>query len=321
MHQLETGRRAARRQGGRRHAGPASRQIRAGRLQHPGRPHPSAVRRLRHRLRHGPVPARPCRAQAAPRQGGRAPARARRRRGTATPRRRWRRPDSPPTPFDASLGSIGGGNHFCELQAIEEIVEPEAAAQAGLDRACAPTCSCIPARAGSAMRSCSGSWRQAAARSPRGATPAAPIWRSTTARCAGPRSTGASSRRARRRRSGPMQAARRPQPQPRGVRQRRRPASQGHGALRPRAGADPGLARHAVVSGRAAGAGRPETLASLAHGAGRKYDRASMHGRVRTGKSRPGAARPQSVRRRSSSARTATCWSRKRRRPTRASTA
>ena len=38
------------------------------------------------------------------------------------------------TPFDASLGSIGGGNHFCETQAIEEILAPETAAQAGLDR-------------------------------------------------------------------------------------------------------------------------------------------------------------------------------------------
>jgi release factor H-coupled RctB family protein len=38
------------------------------------------------------------------------------------------------TTFDASLGSIGGGNHFCELQAIEEILIPETAAQAGLDR-------------------------------------------------------------------------------------------------------------------------------------------------------------------------------------------
>jgi len=36
--------------------------------------------------------------------------------------------------FDASLGSIGGGNHFCEIQAIEEILEPETAAQAGLER-------------------------------------------------------------------------------------------------------------------------------------------------------------------------------------------
>jgi release factor H-coupled RctB family protein len=38
------------------------------------------------------------------------------------------------TTFDASLGSIGGGNHFCEIQAIEEILVPEIAAQAGLDR-------------------------------------------------------------------------------------------------------------------------------------------------------------------------------------------
>lgn len=39
-----------------------------------------------------------------------------------------------PTAYDAPLGSIGGGNHFCELQAIEEIFEPEMATQAGLDR-------------------------------------------------------------------------------------------------------------------------------------------------------------------------------------------
>ncbi|KRQ96750.1 peptide chain release factor H [Bradyrhizobium jicamae] len=38
------------------------------------------------------------------------------------------------TMFDASLGSIGGGNHFCEFQAIEEILEPDIAAEVGLDR-------------------------------------------------------------------------------------------------------------------------------------------------------------------------------------------
>ena len=38
------------------------------------------------------------------------------------------------TAFDGSLGSIGGGNHFCEVQAIEEIFEPDTAAAAGLDR-------------------------------------------------------------------------------------------------------------------------------------------------------------------------------------------
>src|SRR6185369_15985363 len=29
------------------------------------------------------------------------------------------------TAFDASLGSIGGGNHFCEVQAVDDILVPE----------------------------------------------------------------------------------------------------------------------------------------------------------------------------------------------------
>jgi release factor H-coupled RctB family protein len=39
----------------------------------------------------------------------------------------------PETPFDAVLGSIGGGNHFCEMQALDEVLEPQIAKQAGLD--------------------------------------------------------------------------------------------------------------------------------------------------------------------------------------------
>jgi release factor H-coupled RctB family protein len=39
-----------------------------------------------------------------------------------------------PTAFDAALGSIGGGNHFCEFQQIEEILAPDIAAEAGLDK-------------------------------------------------------------------------------------------------------------------------------------------------------------------------------------------
>jgi release factor H-coupled RctB family protein len=38
-----------------------------------------------------------------------------------------------PTGLDSGLGTIGGGNHFCEFQAVEEIAEPEAASRAGLD--------------------------------------------------------------------------------------------------------------------------------------------------------------------------------------------
>jgi release factor H-coupled RctB family protein len=36
--------------------------------------------------------------------------------------------------FAASLGTIGGGNHFCEVQAVGEILDAEAAANAGLER-------------------------------------------------------------------------------------------------------------------------------------------------------------------------------------------
>jgi release factor H-coupled RctB family protein len=50
-----------------------------------------------------------------------------------------------PTPFDPSLGSIGGGNHFCEFQAGEEILEPETASKAGLD----PSLTCVLVHSGS----------------------------------------------------------------------------------------------------------------------------------------------------------------------------
>lgn len=39
----------------------------------------------------------------------------------------------PSSAHDAALGTIGGGNHFCELQAIEEIVDEAAAKDIGLD--------------------------------------------------------------------------------------------------------------------------------------------------------------------------------------------
>lgn len=42
--------------------------------------------------------------------------------------------DLTPTPYDGALGSIGGGNHFCEFQAVETIADEAAAQAAGLDR-------------------------------------------------------------------------------------------------------------------------------------------------------------------------------------------
>jgi len=39
-----------------------------------------------------------------------------------------------PSSFDASLGTIGGGNHFCELQAVEDILAPDVAEKVGLNK-------------------------------------------------------------------------------------------------------------------------------------------------------------------------------------------
>lgn len=38
-----------------------------------------------------------------------------------------------PSPYDIGLGNIGGGNHFCELQAIHEVKDPTLARLHGLD--------------------------------------------------------------------------------------------------------------------------------------------------------------------------------------------
>jgi len=38
-----------------------------------------------------------------------------------------------PTAFDAALGTIGGGNHFAEVQAVEAVIDPAALATLGID--------------------------------------------------------------------------------------------------------------------------------------------------------------------------------------------
>ncbi len=38
-----------------------------------------------------------------------------------------------PTPYDVGLGSIGSGNHFCELQAVHELRDEAACREAGID--------------------------------------------------------------------------------------------------------------------------------------------------------------------------------------------
>lgn len=188
------------------------------------------------------------------------------------------------TPFDMSLGTIGGGNHFCELQAIEEIVEPEVAARAGLDRDLAY----VLVHSGSRGLGYSILQRQLAAGTS-ALNPADEVRRDYLAdhdlavRWAALNRCVIAARAA--------EAVRA---------QHNMIANLNHNLVEAGAGgvlhrkgtapADRGLVPVPGSRGTLSflveplAAARPETLASLAHGAGRKFDRASMHGRIRTGK-------------------------------------
>lgn len=190
-----------------------------------------------------------------------------------------------PSPFDPSLGSIGGGNHFCEIQVIEEIFEPEAAGQAGLD----PSLTYILVHSGSRGLGFSILERQLAARietldreSEAESTylsdhEHAMRWAALNRRIIAGRAAKAA--------RGEIQLL----------------ADLSHNfvevtqaGILHRKGAAPSDKGLVPIPGSRATlsylveplAPSPlEALGSLAHGAGRKYDRASMHGRVRTKKS------------------------------------
>ena len=225
-----------------------------------------------------------------------------------------------PTPFDASLGTIGGGNHFCELQAIEEIVEPEVAAKAGLDRATRPI---VLVHSGSRglgyFDPAAAAGRRARRRSIPRARPAAPIWRSTTVAVR----WAALNRRVIAARAAAAAEGRVPRASPTSATTSWRSTAAASCIARATAPADrglvpiPGLARHAVLSGRAAGGG-PARDAGVARPRRRPQVRPRLHAWPRphrqdriapSSRATPSAA--------SSSARIATCSSRKRRRPTR----
>jgi release factor H-coupled RctB family protein len=189
------------------------------------------------------------------------------------------------TAFDASLGTIGGGNHFCEVQAIEGIVEPKAAARAGLDSQLAY----VLVHSGSRGLGYSVLEQQLAS----GGAPLDPAseaglayltahdiavrWAMLNRRIIADRAAEA------------LRA------------HIRNVADVGHNLAEPYAGgilhrkgaapADRGLV--AVPGSRGTlsylveppASARPEALASLAHGAGRKYERSAMHGRTGTVKS------------------------------------
>lgn len=194
------------------------------------------------------------------------------------------------TPFDASLGSIGGGNHFCEVQAIEDILAPETAAQAGLDRDHAY----VLVHSGSRGLGFS-ILERVLLRGPAALDPAsdegqaymdahdhAVRWAKLNRRIIAERTAAAARAEVR----SINDLAHNMVELQRGVggdvmALHRKGAAASDRGLVPVPGSRGTLSY--LVEPLAAM--RTETLASLAHGAGRKYDRASMHGRVRVKKS------------------------------------
>ena len=190
-----------------------------------------------------------------------------------------------PTAFDGALGTIGGGNHFCEIQAIEEIIVPEVAATAGLDRSRAY----LLAHSGSRGLGFFILQRQLAA----GAAPLDPAgeigraylaehdtavrWATLNRRLIALRAsvavgTACSAIADLSHNLVEVTSA--------GVLHRKGTAPADRGLV-----PIPGSRGTLSYLVEPLPASPPQALASLAHGAGRKFDRVSMHGRIRTGKS------------------------------------
>jgi release factor H-coupled RctB family protein len=194
------------------------------------------------------------------------------------------------TTFDASLGSIGGGNHFCEVQAIEEILSPETAARAGLERGHAY----VLVHSGSRglgfsilerlLRDGQAALHPASdeGRAYMDAHDHAVRWAKLNRRIIAERAAAAAHADLR-----PLNDLAHNMVELQGgvggdvMALHRKGAAASDRGLVPVPGSRGTLSY--LVEPLAAM--RTETLASLAHGAGRKYDRASMHGRVRVKKS------------------------------------
>ncbi len=189
------------------------------------------------------------------------------------------------TAFDASLGTIGGGNHFCEVQAVEEIVDPEAAARAGLDR----TLAYLLVHSGSRglgyavlEKYLAGGDAPLDPASEAGAVyldahDQAARWAVLNRSVIALRAAEALRADVRVVTDLAHNIAER---HPDGILHRKGAAPADHGFV-----PVPGSRGTLSYLVEPLPATRPETLASIAHGAGRKYDRALMHGRAGTVKS------------------------------------
>lgn len=194
------------------------------------------------------------------------------------------------TDFDAALGSIGGGNHFCEVQAIEEIVDPVAAQRVGLDAGRAV----VLVHSGSRGLGAAILEQHLAV----GETAFAPDGEAGRAYLERHDRAVAWARLNRRiiaeRAGNAAQCDLAPLADLAHNMVEMVTTGDGLAAALHRKGAaaaDRGLVPVPGSRGTLSylveplAAARPDTLASIAHGAGRKYDRASMHGRVRARKS------------------------------------
>jgi release factor H-coupled RctB family protein len=191
----------------------------------------------------------------------------------------------PPTSYDGSLGSIGGGNHFCELQAVESLFDADLAARHGIDAEAA----FMLVHSGSRGLGYSILSRILAA----GLTTLDPALAAGTEYLAGHDQAvtwAALNRRIIAERAGAALRAdvtlindlghNLAEVTSAGVLHRKGAAAADRGLV-----PVPGSRGTLSYLVEPLAAARPETLASIAHGAGRKYDRSSMHGRVTTKKS------------------------------------
>lgn len=195
-----------------------------------------------------------------------------------------------PTVSDPSLGSIGGGNHFCEFQMIDEIIAPDAAASAGLD----PASAYLLVHSGSrgfghaileqhlALGGTTLDVESEAAACYLDEHDRAVRWAKLNRRIIAERAADAA-------RadftsiadlSHNLMELQPSGPSPARVLHRKGAAPSDRGFV-----PVPGSRGTLSYLVEPLAATRAETLASVAHGAGRKYDRASMHGRIRAKKS------------------------------------
>lgn len=179
----------------------------------------------------------------------------------------------------AGLGTLGGGNHFCELQVVDNIADPQGVAALGLKAGDL----CLLVHTGSrgqgagVFTGISAAWNDGFAPDSAAASDylslhgAAQVWAQINRTLIAQMAAEALRCTARLICDAPHNHL---EQRPDGWLHRKGAAAPDRG-LAPLAGSRESLSYLLAVSG-----GPPEALGSVSHGAGRRYDRAAMHGRI-----------------------------------------